>query len=111
MFTKRVGENYFKNKRKVNELFKLFRKEGFVARQNFLCCSTCALAQLEDEGKASKYVYYHSQDGDRFKEEGNRVALRYDSEYGEDLATIAMEAGFIVNWNGDALRIIELYMI
>jgi hypothetical protein len=64
------------NKDRLNDMFKALRKEGYIARQNFMCCGGCASAALGDaldkaalDGKPKKgAVYYHRQDAERMDE-------------------------------------------
>ena len=65
---------------KWNELFRLLRKEGLIARQNFSCCGGCAGYELAEEyaaarkaGKGQKIkgvVFYHRQDADTLRRTG-----------------------------------------
>lgn len=84
------------DKNKLNELFRQFRKVGFIARQNFKCCSGCASVWLQDiiEKKLFKAakksgqaldsaksrifgaVFYHKQDTDSMYKSGV-LHLRY----------------------------------
>lgn len=63
-------------KQNLNNAFAALRKQGIIARQNFSCCQTCALAQLNIDLKAMTakkkmkthgYCFYHSQDNDALK--------------------------------------------
>lgn len=64
-------------KENLNKAFKELRKRGYLARQNFMCCSNCAgtaladaATKLKDKGKDVRgCVFYHHQDA---------AALRYD---------------------------------
>jgi hypothetical protein len=59
-------------KHKLNQAFKALREQGFVARQSFKCCSSCAgwAVSVEFAQKTAKdpnftakgFVYYHQQD-------------------------------------------------
>ncbi len=65
---------------RLNELFKLLRKEGLIARQNFSCCGGCAGSELAtyygelcDAGKGDKIkgvAFYHQQDAETLRCEG-----------------------------------------
>lgn len=58
------------NKEKLNKVFKALRKNSVVARQNFLCCQSCAgykiatdVEKMLDAGKVvAGWVFYHRQD-------------------------------------------------
>ncbi len=96
------------NKQKLNELFKQLRKEGFVARQNFMCCQTCALAELDAKGikDGDNYTFYHRQDKEYF-DKNNRLMLAWGGN-GTKIATLAQKLGIMVNWNGTDNQRIEL---
>lgn len=40
-------------KRKLDRAFRLMRKHGLIARQDWKCCQTCGLAAT-DEGKSKR---------------------------------------------------------
>lgn len=73
--------------------FRQLRKDGYIALQNHLCCSTCACYDIS-ERLASKgvdpdkglYAYYHVQDADSFRKTG----------------------GCYIGWQGDAKHIISV---
>ena len=48
-------------KGKINNMFKLLRRKGYIARQNFNCCSSCGWAEI---GEVEKAVFYHRQDAE-----------------------------------------------
>jgi hypothetical protein len=68
------------DKEKLNELFRRLRSEHLVAKQNFLCCGSCAGYEIatdylkkRDAGEGSYlqgYVFYHKQDGEGLRERG-----------------------------------------
>lgn len=64
----------------VVRAFERLRREGFLAEDNHLCCSTCAVADLVDrmDGDVSLQgaVYWHSQDEDTLWDQG-LLYLRY----------------------------------
>lgn len=107
----------------INALFRELRKEGIIARQNFLCCMTCgfsAMANLEKQPRnATKVgeVFYHSQKADDYKEDGNLMLHYGTTDYGakqgyssEDVGRIVTDAatklGLPWRWNGDSGRCI-----
>jgi hypothetical protein len=55
-------------KRNLTYAFKELRKMGYIAEQDFWCCSTCAWSSIDSSNK--KVVFYHSQDNDNLKENG-----------------------------------------
>ena len=120
--------NYETVKRLLGDAFKILRSEGFVARQNFLCCQSCAgyalatrIGEMKEEkrAKVKGVVYYHNQDNTNLKERGS-VYLAYGpvdtAEHGEiglsgvevgNAVVKALQAvGLDYEWNGsDAERI------
>lgn len=44
--TKRKSKFSSENKAKLNLAFKALRKLGYIAKQSFMCCSSCAGAQM-----------------------------------------------------------------
>lgn len=57
---------------RLTAVFKMLRMEGFVARQRFKCCGSCASAAISEEFNAKSkidsqfapkgFVFYHKQD-------------------------------------------------
>jgi hypothetical protein len=45
----------------LTKAFAELRKNGYFAKQNFLCCQSCGWAALSDE-EAKNAVFYHNQD-------------------------------------------------
>jgi hypothetical protein len=72
----RINQDDLKNGRALlAKAFADLRKQGFMARQNCMCCSGCACSKIwtDIQKKPGKYigaVYYHSQDAARLKESG-----------------------------------------
>lgn len=95
------GLTYEANMEKVAAAFKAMRANGLVARQNFMCCGSCASSALSDQlnkargkGKAVKgAVYFHRQDSE--------CALDYGKLYigfgagGENAEADCLEVGRI----------------
>lgn len=52
----------------VTAAFKELRREGFAARQNFMCCGGCAGSAMPDDKPG---VYYHRQADDRSWHDGH----------------------------------------
>lgn len=69
---------------KLLEVFKELRKEGFLARANFMCCRTCAgydlacrAEKLYDQGKEIKgAVFWTRQDEQDFRR-SNKMYIAY----------------------------------
>ena len=119
-------------KLKLTEAFKILRKEGFIARQNFMCCGNCAgydiatIVSKMPEKKRAKVkgcVFYHHQDNDRLKETG-KVMLAYgpletsahgtvglpDVEVGRRVVEVLKQVGLTVDWNGEGSQRIETFI-
>jgi hypothetical protein len=82
----------------VLQAFKALRKEGFIARANFMCCMSCACAEIAtkvaakggDPGKTS-YVFWHKQ----------------DEEYAFPKRWGRKSGSLYLRWGGDPARIVE----
>lgn len=117
----------------VNDLltkaFKLFRRAGFVARKNYLCCQSCAGAALgtmveampaEKRKKVKGVVYFHNQDAEFFRRSGtvylaygqiaishNRVVGLPAIDVGNAIVEILKSVGLDYEWDGsDDTRIL-----
>lgn len=73
------------NRERLVKAFADLRRQGLIARANFMCCQGCAGSAIADEvskmpkEKATKVrgcVYWHHQDEDNIREAGN-VYLAY----------------------------------
>lgn len=94
-----------KGKEKLNKAFRELRKAGYVAKQNYWCCQSCAWASLSDE-KNEYVVFYHKQDGDDLKEKGEcRLAWSGD---GYEIKRILEDNGVKVGWDGSDDQRIEI---
>jgi hypothetical protein len=114
------------NKDNLNAAFKELRTKGLMARQAFLCCSSCASYQIAIDGKklldAGKpptgCVFYHKQDDSSMKD-GRDFYLSYRqihhhgdagevTDIGNDTATVGKlvvevltKYGVETEWDGD----------
>lgn len=114
---------------KVKQVFKTLRRSGFVARMNFLCCSSCAgyvLGERLDASTDKEYAaYWHRQDEERYHETGY-LYIRYffgghgdvldadeqkakDIEAGNKIAAVLTVYEVAYRWNGDPTRAIEVF--
>lgn len=119
----------FAAKAKINKVFAALRKKGFMARQNFMCCSTCACSRaahdvetLLVEGKPAPQgaIFYTKQSGFFNGRPGSRgtkvqkMRLTYGQVYtkhgalgvdtkkaGELLRDLLEAEGLHVEWDGD----------
>lgn len=109
------------NKDKLNAAFKLMRKAGILARQNFTCCGSCGNAEMsmmlakmpeKRSAKIKGVCFYHSQGNSRMNKGGD-LYLQYSSKVDDDLdlgtvqighlvVSCLKEAGLGVEWNGKA---------
>jgi len=105
-----------KFKTKLTAAFKLMRKEGLIARQNFSCCGSCgsvemstALATKKNEEKIG-YCFYHRQDADALYRgsvylafgacDEDAVGDDADVKVGAIVALACLKADLKVTWNG-----------
>jgi hypothetical protein len=94
------------SRRNLHKAFKILEQNGYIApRKAYWCCSSCGLADLP-EG-TEKYVFYHEQDFDRWKENG-RMMLAWGGN-GNEIKTILEQSGLNVNWDGTDQRRIEVF--
>jgi hypothetical protein len=102
----------------VTKAFGALRKQGFVARQSFMCCGGCSgggMATLIKTAQAKGKtivggVWYHTQDTDCMKETG-KLFLRYSEpetgitintkEVGEMVVAALTSVGLTPEWDGD----------
>ena len=100
------GTNIMTDKKLFNEMFKKIRKEGFIARQNFKCCQSCAMVAIDniygnlEDG--SNYVFYTNQEAESFEKNGKLFQIIYLAwgGDGDKIKSIIQEHGFEVEWNG-----------
>lgn len=90
-------------KEELNKFFRELRKMGYVARQNFSCCTGCAGAEIADEigervssGGVKKEtirgtVFYTRQDNDTLNDIGS-VYLAYGPVESEKVGHVGIEA-------------------
>lgn len=109
-----VMDNRRKHKALVNKAFRALRREGFIAKQSFMCCSSCACSSPELNETPAPYVFYHSQDAEYFTTgRGEKLMIRFGQKKGDGRAVARKiiaalkAAGVPVSWNGKADRCIE----
>ena len=86
---------------RIKEAFKTLRKEGFIARMDFLCCQSCAGYQIATDAavmvkagkKVNGCVYYHHQDADSLNQHEPEVLLAFGQIESNELRTIGMSTG------------------
>lgn len=103
------------SKGQIAELFADLRTSGFIARQSFMCCSSCACAGIAANKKlraCSGVVYYHRQDAEVWNNPRHKsLMLRFGSasddeaktvEVGHKIVQRALALGIPTSWNGEA---------
>ena len=82
---------------KISAAFRELRKDGYLARMNFMCCSTCGWAALEEA--SNKVVFFHNQDNDRLKETG-KTFLSWSGN-GKKLVKVLKKHKLKPIWDGE----------
>jgi len=93
----RVNRKVQIDKTNLTKAFKSLRKAGYFARQNFMCCQSCAGAAIPDG--TEKYVFYHNQDNDNLKG-GQDFCLAWGGD-GHEIVKILNENGLETFWEGN----------
>jgi len=110
------SEEAFKTaKTVINDLFRGLRKRGFIARQSYKCCSSCACATFTPEMTQRGVVFYHQQDKDRFQD-FFKLSIRYgaenaqftETEVGEAIIDECTVLGIPFSWSGSSRETIQL---
>jgi hypothetical protein len=110
-----TGEAYDK----VKIVFKELRKKEFIARMNYMCCSSCAsynISSALDKNLNKKYgAYFHKQTTEHYNESG----LLYIYFFGDTDLFTETAGSIIVNelskvnaiysWNGKSGSAISVY--
>lgn len=82
-------------KQKLNKAFVELRKNGYIAKQNFWCCQSCAWANIPKEAK--KIVFYHKQDVKYICE--GKVYIAWAGN-GMEICHIFSKHGMRYEWDG-----------
>jgi hypothetical protein len=80
----------------ITKAFRALRKKGYIAKQNFMCCQSCALAELP-EG-TEKYVFYHRQDNTQLIRTGS-CHLAWGGD-GKAIVDVLEAEGLLTSWDG-----------
>lgn len=97
------------DKQRFNAVFRILRKLGFFAKQDFWCCMTCGVHAVPDDAK--KWVFYHGQDVDAFRLGYNGpktkflhkpIAIAFGTTLveGREIVGVFESEGFEVEWDG-----------
>ncbi len=117
---------------KLTDAFKLLRKEGLIAKQNFSCCGSCATYEIGEQAKkrAKKfgkfpkgYVQYNRQSTEGIETFGS-VNISYgafysrndirrkecftDLEIGRLIEAKMKEVGLKTKWDGDVHKCVNV---
>ncbi|MHC1572795.1 MAG: DUF6891 domain-containing protein [Methanosarcinales archaeon] len=97
------------------QVLKKLRRQGFIARANFSCCSSCASHELSSLGKERlllKAVYWHGQDQDRGVWDGSIRYFHLENDdpqkVGQEIAATLDKFGLAYDWNGESNKIIKV---
>lgn len=82
------------NKQNLKNFFRDLRKEGFFARMNFMCCNTCAWAEVPEDKE--NVVFYHNQENP----EDEYLYLCWSGD-ARIIFDIAENNNFDMIWNGN----------
>jgi len=86
--------------------FAKLRKQGYFAKQNFMCCQSCGWAELSDE-QAQKAVFYNNQDYRDFRNGGD-IYLSWSGN-GYEIKSTLESFGLRVDWDGESSKRIVIY--
>lgn len=95
------------DKTKLTNAFRALRKLGYFARQNFLCCQSCAWAAVPED-KAERAVFYHSQDNSNLQKYGETY-LAWAGD-GNEIVRILNENGVQTEWDGSTNQRIKFIL-
>ncbi|MFL1431484.1 MULTISPECIES: DUF6891 domain-containing protein [unclassified Nocardiopsis] len=104
---------------RLTRAFRSLDASGIIAREEFLCCTGCARADLDTEAAAAGsrgYAYYHWQDT-LAAAGGAPLMVGFESTHqvrraavGAEVAEALRAHGLTVHWDGDPERKIEVGM-
>jgi len=130
---KTYNKSLVEGKTKLTKAFKLLRKKGLIAKQNFSCCASCGTYELNEIGNEkgienngvypAGFVFYHKQDYEDLTRSGY-VHIRYagfynkkdklrkgslsDVKIGKTIVEVMNEIGLRTEWDGDPNRCIKV---
>ena len=81
----------------ITRAFGELRGRGYFARQNFMCCQSCAWAEVPDS-KRSKTVFFHNQDYYNYKD-GMTFFLSWTGD-ADEIIGVLEHWGLQVVWDG-----------
>jgi hypothetical protein len=83
----------------LSQAFAQLRRDGYFARQNFMCCQSCGWSEIP-ETRRDKAVFYHAQDYRDYKYYREDVYLAWAGD-GEFIINTLKNFGLDVDWDGD----------
>lgn len=86
------------NRTNLSQAFAELRKQGYFAKQNFMCCQSCGWAAMTEE-ESKQAVFYHSQDAADLRD-GDDLYLAWNGD-GHKIVSILEDFGLDVVWNED----------
>lgn len=89
----------FSGSNPLTPAFRALRKLGYFARQDFLCCQSCAWHAVPED-KSEKVVFYHHQDKQSMMQTGD-CYLAWSGN-GEEICYTLRSFGFVVEWDGSS---------
>ena len=101
-------------KARLTEAFKALRKLGYVTRQSYLCCGSCAAAAIgskfEEQGvpEANRKAVYFSRQGGEHLMGSATVHISWGGS-GQEVVEACKAAGLGVNWDGDDWSCVEVF--
>jgi hypothetical protein len=103
MFRRIINEDHMSTSKKLTAAFRNLRRDGYFARQNWMCCQNCGVHAVPE--KYENYVFYHCQDADCLKETG-QTHLAWSGD-GDLIKRRCEDAGLHVVWDGtEATRLL-----
>lgn len=79
----------------LTKAFNALRKNGYFAKQNFMCCQTCGWAAIPED--IDKVVFYHNQDNDN-KKQHKPFYISWSGD-GNEICSILNKNGVVTEWD------------
>lgn len=109
--------------RPLRRAFAEMRKCGILAEEDFLCCMSCGVSEMERmaeqypaDAQPVGYCFFHGQDTDSLLEHGRSMLAfnGFGDTAGEPVGNIIVgclkRAGVRVKWDGDTRHRIEFWV-
>jgi hypothetical protein len=95
MMFERKHEDADEIRAQIRKSFSELRKMGYTARMNFMCCSSCARAEIENP----KAVFYSHQSNDNLIKTG-MIYLQWSGDHSE-IIPVLEKNGLVVIHDGN----------